>query len=100
CAACGSLKRIVRGVHGMCGTVVDYNAKAGDRKSDQAAFRYHGFEALLDRTNEFFGDRAAVDLVDKFKVPLLHGFHVSGNASVLSGTAGLFFVCVIEFSLA
>src|SRR5262249_6696035 len=76
------------------------DAKAGDGKSDQAAFRYHRLEAFLDRAYELFGNRATVDLVDELEIALFHRLNISRNAAVLSRATGLLFVRVIEIGLA
>ena len=80
--------------------IIAFAGDVGNWKSDQAPFRQHRFEALLNRSDELFGNRPAVDLIDELEVAFLHGLDVAAHASILSGTARLFLVCVVEFRLA
>src|SRR5262245_33677308 len=84
----------------MRGSIVDHDTKPRDRKPDQPALRYHRFEALLDRANELFGNRTAIDLIDELEVSFLYWLDIPSDTAVLSRTAGLLFVRVVELRLA
>src|SRR5215475_2207970 len=99
CAARCRLERVVGRVDRVRGSVVDHDAEAGDRKSDQTAFPQHRLESLLDRADELLWNGAAVNLVDELEIAF-HRFDVSCDASILSRAASLFFVSVIELGLA
>ena len=81
---------------GVVLSVVDGDFYADNREADQRAFFHCRAEAFFTGRNVFGRNRASFDLIDEFEIFSFDRFHHSGNASVLSRTAGLLLVSVVE----
>ncbi len=95
-AAGSRLKGHVRGIHGVRCAVIDHDFHAGNRKLQLGPFGHTLPEALFARGNILRGNGAAEYLVFKNKFCVADRFDIAGNASELSGAAGLLFMRVVE----